>query len=223
MRKIAVLNDIPEFARILAAPLREQGYDMLTEVASIDFERLLRFAPDLIILCLNRRRNTFNRPLKSIEEDVIGFKPLVEMEQYPAINIIPILLVTTGLNEQDLPTTVNYDAFLTLPEDAHLYYSLAAELVQTVKSRRKISGFICPNCGSRLTFTVAPARNLFCPRCHTGVVIVNDDSCLVTKPDEVTGLPAPISALRLRPGETSDQAATRTKHQRDASGPQDAA
>ena len=223
MRKIAVLNDIPEFARILAAPLREQGFEMMIEVASIDFERLLRFGPNLIILCLNRRLKTFNRPLKSIEEDVIGFKPLVEMEHYPAINIIPIMLVTTGLNEQDLPTTVNYDAFLTLPEDASLYYSLAAELVETVKSRRKISAFVCPHCGSRLTFTVAPARNLFCPRCHTGVVIVDDDSCLVTKPDDVTGSPAPMSAIRVRPSESSDQAAARAERRSEASEPRDAA
>ncbi|MDB5098710.1 MAG: hypothetical protein JWM80_3131 [Cyanobacteria bacterium RYN_339] len=208
MSKIAVLNDVMEFANILAAPLKGEGHEMMCEVTSIDFERVMNFKPELIILGLHRRIDAFDRPIENIEADVFGFKPLVDMERYPAISVIPILLFTTGLKEQDIPTTVNYDSFLILPEDAALYFPKVKELIETVKTRRRISENICPNCGSRLTYTAKP-ENLFCPRCHAGVVIVDAERCLVTEAGEVNSKPCSMKAIRCRKGDTSNQAETR--------------
>lgn len=209
MHKIVVLNDVLEVADILAAPLRREGYDVLTDLTSVDFERVLNFKPELIILGVHRRICAFDRPIASLEEDVYGFKPLVDMEHYPAISVIPIILLSTGLKEQDIPTSVNYDSFLTIPEDAPLYFPKVKELIETVKTRRKISAYICPNCGSRLTYTIKPARDLFCPRCHTGVVLVDDEHCLITEPGSLTSHPGKMSTIRPHRGDTSDQAEAR--------------
>jgi CheY-like chemotaxis protein len=217
MPKIVVLDDVLEVADILAAPLRREGYDVLTDLTSVDFERVLNFKPELIILGIHRRIGAFDRPIASMEEDVYGFKPLVDMEHYPAISVIPIILLSTGLNEQDIPTSINYDSFLTIPEDAPLYFPKVKELIETVKTRRKISEYICPNCGSRLTYTMKSARDLFCPRCHTTVVLVDDEHCLMTEPNSLETRPCKMALIRPHRGDTSDEAearATSTDHDR---------
>ena len=209
MHKIAVLNDVLEVSDMLAVPLRDKGYEVMIDLTSIDFERVLAFRPELIILGLHRRVCAFDRPIKNLEADMFGFKPLVDMEHYPAISVIPILLLSTGIKEQDIPTSINYDSFLTIPEEATLYFAKVKELLETVKSRRKISAHICPHCGSRLTFTAAPAKELFCPRCHTSVVLVDSAHCLVTEPGELHSRPYDLSFITPHQGETSDQAEER--------------
>jgi hypothetical protein len=138
------------------------------------------------------------------------------MEHYPAINVIPIILISTGLEESDIPTTVNYDSFLIIPEDAPLYFPKVKELIETVKTRRMISEFVCPNCGSRLTYIVKPAKNLFCPRCHTGVVVIDHDRCLISDPESQESRPGSMDLLRPRKGNTSDQEEARAEQRGDA-------
>lgn len=212
MPRVAVLNDILEVANILAAPLRGEGYEVMTDLTAIDFERVLSFKPQLIILGVHRKIGAFNRPIRSLEDDVLGFKPLVDMERYPAISVIPIILISTGLLERDIPTTVNYDSFLIIPEDATLYFPKVKELIETVKTRRKISEYVCPNCGSRLTYTTRPAMNFFCPRCHTGVVVIDDQRCLITEPGSHHSHPGDMALIRPHEGDTSDQAQARATH-----------
>ncbi|MFN3429340.1 MAG: hypothetical protein ACK46X_05250 [Candidatus Sericytochromatia bacterium] len=209
MPRIVVLDDVLEVANILAAPLRGEGYEVMTDLTAIDFERVLSFKPQLIILGVHRRVEAFNRPIRQLEDDVFGFKPLVDMERYPAISVIPIILVSTGLQERDIPTTVNYDSFLIIPEDAKLYFPKVKELIETVKTRRKISKYICPNCGSRLTYTNRPAADFFCPRCHTGVVVIDERHCLITDPGAHASRPGDMALIRPREGDTSDQAQAR--------------
>lgn len=211
MRRVAVLDDVIEVADILAAPLREERYEVMTSLTSIDFEAIINFGAQLIILGVHRRVSAFDRPIRNLEADVFGFKPLVDMEHYPAISVIPIILISTGLKESDLPTSLNYDLFLVLPEDAPLYFPKAKELIETVKTRRQISQYVCPNCGSRLTYTQKPGKDLFCPRCHTAVVVIDSQHCLITEPGSHQSHPGSMDWLRPRKGGTSDQEEVRAK------------
>lgn len=211
MRKIAVLNDVAEVAEILAAPLKGQSYEVMTAITSVDFERVINFGPELIVLGVHRRIAAFDRPIQNLEADVYGFKPLVDMEHYPAISIIPIILISTGLKESDLPTSLNYDSFLVIPEDTPLYYPKVIELMETVKTRRKLSAYVCPNCGSRMTYTVKPVRDLFCPRCHTAVVVIDEENCLIVDPGAHHSRPGSMAWLRPDQGSTSDQEEARAR------------
>lgn len=178
MAKVMIIDDLQETIDLLAPPLIGQGHEVLTDVSPIDFERVMAFGPNVITLDLYRRQEAFDRPIQSVEADVIGFAPLVEMENYPAISVIPIILLGNCLQEKDVPTSVNYDLFLSFPRDVKLYFPKVIELAETVKGRRKISGYVCPTCGSRMTYSRARETDLFCPRCHTAVAIIDEESCL---------------------------------------------
>ena len=196
MAKVMILDDLQETIDLLAPPLREQGHEVLTDVSPIDFERVMRFRPDVITLDLYRKIEAFDRPIRNVEEDVIGFTPLVEMEHYPAIGIIPIILLGNCLQEKDVPTSVNYDLFLSFPRDVKLYFPKVIEIATMVKTRRRISDYVCPCCGSRLTFTSSRLDDLFCPRCHTAVAIIYPDACIARAPD---GSKVPCDMASLRP------------------------
>lgn len=211
MPRVAVLDDLVEVADILGAPLKGEGFEVMAALTSVDFERVLKFKPQLIILGVHRRVSAFDRPIRNLEADVFGYKPLVEMEHYPAISVIPIILISTGLIEQDLPTSLNYDSFLIIPEDAPLFFPKVKELLETVKTRRKISEYVCPNCGSRLTYTRKPVEDLFCPRCHTSVVVIDQENCLITDPGSHQSHPGRMAWLRPHRGDTSDQEEARAK------------
>lgn len=199
MAKVAILDDLQETVDILAPPLVSQGHEVLTDIIPIDFERLMAFKPDLITLDLYRHERAFERPIQNIEADVVGFKSLVAMEQYPAVNLIPIILIGHCLQEKDIPTSVNYDLFLSFPRDIQQYFTKVEEIASTVKTRRRISEYICPVCGSRLTFTQNRTTDLFCPRCHTAVAIINQESCIARGND---GRKIPCSLDILRPPPT---------------------
>lgn len=194
MAKVYILDDLQETIDILAPPLRDAGHDVMTDISPIDFERIMRFRPDVITLNLYRKLEAFDRPIQSIESDVLGFIPLMEMERYPAISVIPIILLGNCLQEKDVPTSINYDLFLSFPRDVTLYLPKVVEIAATVKSRRKISTYVCPRCGSRLTFTLNREDDLFCPRCHTAVAIVTSDTC-IARTTEGTPFPCDMAAL----------------------------
>ncbi len=195
MAKVMILDDLQETIDLLAPPLHAQGHEVLTDVSPIDFERIMRFKPDVITLNLYRKFEAFDRPIRTIEEDVDGYAPLIEMEGYPAIGVIPIILLGNCLQEKDIPTSINYDLFLSFPRDVSLYFPKVIEIATTVKSRRRISEFVCPHCGSRLTFTPHRQDDLFCPRCHTAVAIVDHETC-IARSSEGNSLPCDMSALR---------------------------
>jgi uncharacterized protein YlaI len=183
MAKVVILDDLQETVALLAPPLTGQGHEVLTDVAPIDFERIMRFKPDVITLNLYRHQDAFDRPIRNVEQDVIGFIPLVEMEKYPAISVIPIILVGSCLQEKDVPTSVNYDLFISFPSEVKIYFPKVVEIAATVKTRRRISEYVCPQCGSRLTYTQKRADDLFCPRCHAAVAIVDDQTCIARSGD----------------------------------------
>lgn len=200
MSKVMILDDLQETVQLLAPPLIGQGHEVLTDISPIDFERLMTFRPDVITVNLYRRLEAFDRPITNMEADVIGFEPLVEMERYPAVSLIPIILLGNCLQEKDVPTTVNYDLFLSIPRDIALYIPKVIEIATTVKSRRRISRYTCPKCRSRLTHTDKWKGDLFCPRCHTAVAIIDEDRCIAQDSDgeqiactmEILTPPAPL-------------------------------
>lgn len=177
MAKLAFIDDHQAFADLLATPLREAGHEVHVQTAPVDFERLMQFGPQVIVFGLSRKRTAFNRAVESAQQDVLGYKAIMESEQYPAVNVIPLLLVGVAIEESDIPTAITYDGFLLLPDELDLYVPLVEELATKVKTRRRISGYICPVCGSRLTFTREPVENLFCPKCHTSVALIDDENC----------------------------------------------
>lgn len=182
MARMVIINDFGEYAEMDAAPLRERGHEVLLQITeggrSVDFERVVDFGPGVISVGLYRNEQAFDRPIRSFEEDVLGYVPIKQMEAYPAIRVVPLLFLGHCLRPEDVPTTLPYDAFLVLPRDIKQYVPTMEELATKVKSRRKLSGYVCPNCGSRLFFT-ANRNDLFCPRCHTAVSIIDDTEALV--------------------------------------------
>ncbi|HEY9721358.1 MAG TPA: hypothetical protein V6D47_05050 [Oscillatoriaceae cyanobacterium] len=174
---VAILDDYEAYAELLAGPLLRAGHGVMIELAPIDFERLVQFGPNVVSIGLYRRRDAYDRPIESVEKDIVGYQPLIDMECYPAINVLPLVLIGTGLVEKDVPTTLNYDLFLTFPEDLEMYLPKVVELATKVKTRRRISGYVCPVCRSRLVY-FQRQEDLFCPRCGTAVAIVDESNCL---------------------------------------------
>lgn len=182
MARVAIIDAFQTLAQMLASVLREAGHEVLTEIIPIDFERLLHFAPQVIVVSVYRMNKAFDRPIESPERDILGFIPLVSMGEYPALaTCVPVVLVGTGLHERDIPDTLDYDLFLSFPKDSNLFRKKVEELAEKGKGRRKISRYACPHCGSRLTYTSSP-DDLFCPRCHTVVTIIDDERCIYSLP-----------------------------------------
>lgn len=196
MARIAILDDYRELGALVAGPLMQEGYEIMIETSPIDFEKVLNFAPQVIAVHLYRKEEAFDRPIRSVEEDVLGFKPLEDMERYPAISLIPIILVGVGLLEKDVPTSVNYDIFLTFPRDLQIYLPKVDELTTLHKTKRHISHYLCPTCHSRMTYLREPIHDLFCPRCHTSVSIIEADGCLANTGD---GNRIPCSLEQINP------------------------
>lgn len=178
MAKIAVLDDSEEHVRMVAAPLRVAGHEVLTMTVPLDFDKLIDFAPNVLTLGLARRKEAYDRPIRDPVEDLIGYRSLREIEDYPALRIIPLIIIGTAIQEKDVSTKINYDLFITLPDDFGLLLSSVEELATTVKTRRKIAPYLCPNCKGRLTYVKEPISDLFCPRCQTAVVIIDHENCL---------------------------------------------
>jgi hypothetical protein len=192
--KIAILDDYEALAKLTSGPLTVAGYEVRTWVSPIDFDEVMHFGPALIDINLYRNEDAFDRPIKNLEKDVLGFKPLVELEHYPAAHITPILLIGIGILEKDVPKILNYDLFLSFPRDIDLFLPSVLDLTVKKKGRRTVSGYVCPVCKSRLTFTT-DAANLFCPRCHTAVVIVDENDCLYQRPGDDKPTPCRTEAL----------------------------
>lgn len=190
---MAVIDDIHTLVRMLAAPLQERGHRVHDQTVPIDFERIMKFGPEVVIIGLARKAEAENRPIRGVE-DLVGYQALVDVDAYPAINVLPVMLVGIGLREDDLPIRIPYDLFLALPDDADLLAEKAEELATRVKTRRRISGYRCFFCGSRLVFVKNPA-DLFCPRCHAAVAVVDEGHALVMGPEDTVSCPVKIVEL----------------------------
>ena len=202
MTKVCVIDDYEAYAQLVAAPLRQAGHEVETQVTEkegeIDFEQVIGFSPNVITVGLYRNPIAFNRPIQDLSRDVLGYVPLTAMEKYPAINAIPILLIGNAIEEQDIPTTVGYDAFLVFPRDIKRLLKTVDELA-TMKVRRRISRYVCPTCGSRLTYSASGPgqdQDLFCPRDHTVVAIIDDETCIAKNE---AGLDVPCLVAQLQP------------------------
>lgn len=194
--RVVVLNDYEEYAEMAAAPLRHAGHTVLVAVAPLDFDGILAFKPDVIAVGIFRREEAFDRPITDFERDVLGARPIRELEGYPAITAVPIAIAATGLHEQDVPTTLRYDLFLVLPRDIKQYVP-RIEALGAQPKRRRLSRCVCPmgDCRSRL-FRIGPDdRDLYCPRCGAGVAVTGD-GCVYTLPESPThAIRAPLSAI----------------------------
>lgn len=199
MARVAIIEDFQTLAQMLASVLREAGHEVLTEIIPVDFERIGHFAPQVIVVSLHRMNKAFDRPIERAEQDILGYIPLMSLERYPAINCLPIVLLGTGLHERDIPGSVNYDVFLSFPKDSGIFRLKVEELALRAKGRRKISRYVCPHCGSRLSYHANP-DDLFCPRCHTAVAIIDDENCLYSLRDVMErSIPCKVAQLLAPP------------------------
>jgi len=184
MARIACLKDFHEYALMIGALAREGGHEVYVGNPPLNFEQLVDFNPQAIVIGLFRKRTAFNRPIEDLEQDVLGLETLRQLEDYPALRSIPLVILGNGIEENEVPTTLNYDLFLFFPDDMHLFLPKLDELTTKVKSRRKLSGYICPCCKSRMTYQGVHDQDLFCPRCGTSVAIIDEGvSCIARDPD----------------------------------------
>jgi CheY-like chemotaxis protein len=179
MAKIAVLNHHPIMARMFARPLEEAGHEVLTATPPFDVENLVDFGPRAIVVVLDRRVCAAARPVEDPERDLYGFEAIEALEAYPALQLIPILVIGNAVPEGEIATSTRYDVYLGLPDELDRYVETVACLIDKVKSRRRLSGYLCPICGGRMTYSRQPARDLFCPRCYTSVNLVEGEEALV--------------------------------------------
>ncbi|GEM_PF-1544105 len=220
MTKIVVLDGFQEFAQMLSGLLMEDGNEVLTELIPVDFERVINFRPDLIVVALYRMNKAYDRPIERAEDDILGYIPLLSLKNYPSTTLIPLLLVGYGLHERDIPPECcHYDLFLSFPKDIRLFPRKVEELSKQVKSRRKISGYLCPHCESRLTYVARKPDDLFCPRCGTSVAFLDEENCIYSPPGfkgpgracKVSQLlpsrasPSTLPELTTKPGEGSEE------------------
>lgn len=195
MAKVACLKDFHEYALMIGALAREGGHEAYIDNPPLDFERLVDFGPEVLVTGLFRKRAAVNRPIRDLEEDVLGLDTLRQLEGYPALRIVPLAILGNSIEEHEVPTTLNYDLFLYFPDDMHLFLPKLDELATKVKSRRTISGYVCPSCRSRMTFTQDRDQDLFCPRCGTAVALIdNGATCLARTAD---GSPIDCSMERI--------------------------
>lgn len=181
MAKVACLKDFYEYAVMIAALCECGGHTAFKSQHPVDFEAVIDFGPDLVVLGLFRKRSAYNRPLVNLEEDVLGLATARDIESYPAIRVKPILLLGNGIEAREVPDWFHYDLFLFFPDDLPLFLPKVEELATRVKTRRTLSCYICPHCGSRLTYVHNAAKELFCPRCHTAVSLIPEENrCLYT-------------------------------------------
>lgn len=175
MARIAVLDDHPELVEMLARPLLGGGHVVLTEIAPLEFDEILHFGPEVIVAGLSRKPAAAATCGELTPDDIWGYRAIDEMARYPAIALVPMVVVGVGMFEREFPVRLNYDLFLSFPDDMALYAGKVAELSTKVKTRRRISGYVCPNpgCGSRLVYTREPVRDLSCPKCGVGVAVID--------------------------------------------------
>lgn len=195
--RIVVIDDFKEYAEMTATPLRQAGHEVLTmasEEGPLEIERLIQFGPQAIVVGLYRNAQAFDRPIVDWTQDVLGYTPLSQLEKDPTINVLPIMLVGGGLREADIPTTLAYDLFLVFPRDIKLYVPKMEELITKVRTRRKMSAYLCPSCGGRLTYVQGHANDLFCLRCHTAVALVDGEDAVVLSPSG-RSMRMPLDAL----------------------------
>lgn len=195
MARVAIIDSFQTIAQMLASVLGEAGHEVLTELIPVDFERLLHFAPQVIVVSLYRMNKAFDRPIECAELDILGYVPLVSKDRYPALSYVPTALLGTGLHERDIPEGADYDVFLSLPKDIDIVKVKVDELARKAMGRRKISRYVCPHCGSRLTYLTRP-DDLFCPRCHAVVAIIDDENCIYSPPNVVDrSIPCQVAQL----------------------------
>jgi CheY-like chemotaxis protein len=194
--RVVVIDDFEEFADMAAAPLRRAGHTVLIATAPVDFGSVLAFRPDVIAIGIFRQDVAFDRPIRDFEQDVLGAKPIRELEGYPAITAVPIAIAATGLHEQDVPTTLRYDLFLTLPRDIKAYVPRLEALARQPR-RRQLSEYVCPNgaCRSRLFQVGSGGQDLYCPRCGAGVAMTADGILYTLPENPERAIAAPLSAI----------------------------
>lgn len=180
MLRIALLNDHQMVLTALEAPLIQAGHQVRSDVSPIDWEAVVRFDPQVIIAGISRSREAVGRAILDPSEDAVGYRALLDMRNYPAITAVPIVLVGMGIDERELPVPTHYDLFLYFPDDMETFVPRIEELTRTLKRRRTISEYRCPNpgCDSRLTHTRDRERDLFCPKCGSAVAILDDDQAI---------------------------------------------
>ncbi len=171
MPKIAVIDGYHTLAEMLAAPLQARGHDVRIYSPPLDSHELRRFDPNVMVFGLDRRQIAQDRPITHPDEEVTGFKELLELSTYPPLNLIPFVIIGDSIKEDYMPPGIDYDLFLAFPDEVETYVQRIEEVLDTVRTRRHVSSYHCPTCGSRLTYRGRTDTELFCPKDHTVVVI----------------------------------------------------
>lgn len=197
MSRIAIIDGYRTLAQMLEAPLQSRGHHTQVFTPPLDAHELRRFAPDLMIFGLDRRQTAQDRPIQDPEEDITGFSQLLALSQYGPINMIPFLIVGDSIREDYLPEGIDYDLFLAFPDEVESYVERVEEVLHSVRTRRHISAYHCPTCGSRLTYKGRSSNELLCPKCHT-LVVLHDGRCVMRT---ATGKPVMCSVDLLKTGE----------------------
>lgn len=198
MAKVVLIDHYKPYADMMANPLVQAGHAVVIVTPPLNFERIIQVQPDVVSVAIYRQKCAFDRPIRDLERDITGYDVLRQLENYPAINALPIILTAIGLLEEDIPTSLQYDVFLTLPDDLAIYSTRVEELQKKPKGRHRISGLVCPVCQSRLVSVRGESKELVCPRCDTVVVLEEGEKALYMPPSS-PGESFQVAIAELRP------------------------
>jgi uncharacterized protein YbaR (Trm112 family) len=177
MSRIAAIKDYREFAVMIGGLLEDAGHEVLRDSPPVDWERLVDFDPDLVVIGFFRRRTAYNRAIEDFDRDILGGETLRAIESYPAIRVKPILAIGNGVEAREIPNEFRFDAFVYFPDEMGRFLPTVDELARKDR-RRSFSAYQCPVCHARLTYAKQNRKELFCPRCHTGVSILDEVHCM---------------------------------------------
>src|SRR5690348_6364892 len=111
MSRVAAIKDYIEFATMIGGLLKSAGHEVWAATPPVDWDALLNFDPDVVVIGFFRQRTAYNRPIENFEQDICGVATLEAIDDYPAIRVKPILAIGNGVEPHEIPRAFRFDAF----------------------------------------------------------------------------------------------------------------
>lgn len=128
MARIAIIDQVNDYARMLAIPFAEAGHTVIIATPPATLEHVAAFEPELLFVCLYRRARAATRPITSPLEDLAGYGALIGVEHRPELCELPRVLIGHCVDEDELPASIDYDLYLACQVEAEIALPIAGQV-----------------------------------------------------------------------------------------------